>query len=384
MKAERANYFDAGISQKLAPGLQVGVDGYYKQAKNQLDDGLFGQTLILSAFNYAEGRVYGVEFTGSYTTGGFSTYANVAYSVAQGEDWSSAQFLFDPTDLAYVKNHWIYLDHDQRVTGSFGTSYLFNESQRTSTRVYVDALYGSGLRTGFDGQSVAQTFPMAGAFRLTYSVNIGAAQSFKIHQKQILTARLDVVNVTDNIYELRNGTGVGVNAAQYGERSVSLAPSATRSEHAAHLMNNTDANRIMPGYELKDELARYCLPAANQDSNLKLAWVNSICILFLFIGILGARRGVIAIKPVPPIREEVPVVVQPTVLPPQAIAQKPEQAEQNNQPRVLVALPNAPNVNFGVPTVGTLVVPAALASPPAGGPRTHWFALQHRHGRRTA
>ena len=128
-------------------------------------------------------------------------------------------------------------------------------------------------------------------------------------------------------------------------------------------MNNMDANRMNTDYELKDELARFCLPAANQDSNLKLAWANSICILFLCIGILGARRGVIAIKPVPPIREEVPVVVQPTVLPPQAIAQKPEQAEPNNQPRVLVALPNAPNVNFGVPTAGTLVVPAALASP---------------------
>jgi TonB family protein len=125
-----------------------------------------------------------------------------------------------------------------------------------------------------------------------------------------------------------------------------------------------DANRITPVYELKDELARLCLPAANRDANLKLAWVNSICLLFLCIGILGARRGVIAIKPVPPIREEVPVVVQPTVLPPQAIAQKPEQAQPNNQPRVLVALPNAPNVNFGVPTICTLVVPAALASPP--------------------
>jgi TonB family protein len=129
-----------------------------------------------------------------------------------------------------------------------------------------------------------------------------------------------------------------------------------------------DANRTTTAYELKDELARYCLPTANQDSNLKLAWVNSICILFLLIGILGARRGVIAIKPVPPIRVEVPVVVVPTVLPPQAIAQKPEQAEQNNQPRVLVALPDAPDVNFGVPTVGTLVVPAALASPPQVAP----------------
>jgi TonB family protein len=133
-------------------------------------------------------------------------------------------------------------------------------------------------------------------------------------------------------------------------------------------MNNTDANRTISGYELKDELARLCLPSANRDTSLKLAWVNSICILFLLIGIVGGRRGLIVIKPVPPIREEIPVVIQPTVLPPQAIAQKPEQAEQNNQPRVLVALPNAPNVSFGVPTVGTLVVPAALASAPQEAP----------------
>ena len=94
------------------------------------------------------GEVYGVEFTASYTHGGFSTYANIAYSVAKGEDWNSAQFLFrsDPT-LAYVKNHWIYLDHDQTVTGSFGAAYTWNEGRRASTRLYVDAIYGSGLRT---------------------------------------------------------------------------------------------------------------------------------------------------------------------------------------------------------------------------------------------
>ena len=51
-----------------------------------------------------------------------------------------------------------------------------------------------------------------------YSINFGAEQSFKLAKKQMLKARLDIVNVTDNIYELRNGTGVGVNAAQYGER----------------------------------------------------------------------------------------------------------------------------------------------------------------------
>jgi hypothetical protein len=48
------------------------LDGYYKTAQQQLDDGLFGQTLILSAFNYEKGRVYGLELTTSYQNNGFS------------------------------------------------------------------------------------------------------------------------------------------------------------------------------------------------------------------------------------------------------------------------------------------------------------------------
>src|ERR1035438_3986505 len=110
-----------------------------------------------------------------------------------------------------------------------------------------------------------------------------------------------------------------------------------------------DANRTTPAYELKDDLSRLCLPSASRDVNLKLAWANSVCLLFLLIGIAGARRGVIFIKPVPPIRVEVPVVVQPAVLPPQAVTQKTEQAEPSPQPQVLVVLPTTPNINFGVP-----------------------------------
>jgi outer membrane receptor protein involved in Fe transport len=216
VKSERANYFDVGAGQKLAPGLQVGVDGYYKASKNQLDDGLFGQTLILSAFNYAKGEVYGVEFTGSYKRGGLSTYANVALSVAKGKEWSSAQFLFDPADAAYVQNNWIHLDHDQLVSGSFGAAYTLNESSKSSARAYVDALYGSGLRT--DSMVGGMTIPNGGTVPAYYSVNVGAEQSFKVGQRQFLKARLDVVNLTDKIYELRNGSGVGVNAAQFGER----------------------------------------------------------------------------------------------------------------------------------------------------------------------
>lgn len=131
-----------------------------------------------------------------------------------------------------------------------------------------------------------------------------------------------------------------------------------------------DANRISPGYELKDPLARYCLPSADRDGSLKLAWVNSVCILFLLIGIAGARRGIISIKPVSPIREIVPVVVMPQTVPPQTVVpQNKEQPQNHNeQPRVLVALPNAPHVSFSVPTIGALTTSAELATAPPLNP----------------
>ncbi len=194
----------------------AGVDGYYKTAKDQLDDGLFGQTLIQSAFNYREGKIYGVEFTTSYAQGGFSAYANVAYSVARGKDWSSAEFLFHPADAAYVKTHWIALDHDQEVSGSFGASCLWKRADGSS-RLYVDALYGSGLRPDAMAPG-GSNIPNGGTVPAYYSVGMGFEEIFKIGGKDRVRARFDVVNITDNVYELRDGAGVGVNAAQYGMR----------------------------------------------------------------------------------------------------------------------------------------------------------------------
>ena len=227
VKAERANYYDAGIAQTILPGWNVGLDGYYKTAQQQLDDGLFGQTLILSAFNYEKGRVYGLEFTTSYQTNGFSVYGNAAYSVAQGENWDSAQFLFGDSapdnnaDLNYVKNHWIYLDHDQTYSATTGVSYRFKEGRDYSTLAYMDLVAGSGLRQdggGLEDGPGSNPIPNGASVPDYYTLNLGLEQTFKVANKQFLKARIDVINVTDNVYELRSATGVGVNAAQYGMR----------------------------------------------------------------------------------------------------------------------------------------------------------------------
>ncbi len=221
VKAERANYFDAGISQKITPHLTVGVDGYYKIARDQLDDGTFDQTLILSSFNYAKGRVRGVEFTGNYNQGGFSSYVNVSVARAEGMGAESAQFLWpDQTVVDYVNTHWIVLDHDQFVSASVGASYLWRQSYTKSALFYVDSVIGTGLRQDGPGLIPGSTDPIPNGSSVGdyYNINLGVEEDFRIHHGRVLKARLDVVNITDNSYALRTGSGVGVFAPQYGER----------------------------------------------------------------------------------------------------------------------------------------------------------------------
>src|SRR6266852_4919982 len=120
---ERDHYFDAGITQQVIPGLNVGVDLYYKKARDLIDEGQFGPALIFHTFNYAKGRVYGVEQTGSYTHENLYLYENFDYSVAQGTQVESGQFNFSPDELAFIKTHYIFLDHDQTFSASAGAVY---------------------------------------------------------------------------------------------------------------------------------------------------------------------------------------------------------------------------------------------------------------------
>ncbi len=205
-KSERSNYFDAGATQTFFKSLQFGLDGYYKHAVQQIDEGQFGTAIIESPFNYRYGDVYGVEGTATYVNGGFEAYANAAYSVAKGKQIDSSQFLFDPDELAYIQNHKVFLDHDQTVTISSGVSYLYKPS---GTRVYGDLLYGSGLRDGF-----ANT----GRLPMYYTFNVGFEQSFHLPHLGQAHARFDLVNLTDRVYELRDGSGIGVGAPQFGQR----------------------------------------------------------------------------------------------------------------------------------------------------------------------
>ena len=108
VKPERSDYYDAGITQVVFPGLTVGVDGYYRNVRNLLDEGQFGAALILSPFNYRTGYVYGTELTASYQIENFTAFANFAYSVARATDIVSSQFEFEPDELDFIAQHHVY------------------------------------------------------------------------------------------------------------------------------------------------------------------------------------------------------------------------------------------------------------------------------------
>ncbi len=206
--AERADYFDVGVSQKLTRGLTLGVDSYYKVSSNLIDEGQFGAPIILTPFNYLHGRQYGVELSASYARGPLNAYANLAYARNQGRDIISSQFNFDPADLAYIATHYIYLDHDQTLTGSAGVSYLWR-----GMRLGADLIYGSGLRaTGPDG------IPNGDHLSDYVQVNLSLSHKFEAAPLGPLEVRVDVTNAFDHLYEIRDGTGVGVGAPQFGPR----------------------------------------------------------------------------------------------------------------------------------------------------------------------
>jgi outer membrane receptor protein involved in Fe transport len=222
---EKANYYDIGVQQKFLPELTVGLDSYYKQARDLIDEGQFGAPIVLTPFNYRYGQNYGVEFTVNYATGPLSIYFNTATQRTRGKALESAQFNFDPAAYEYTQNHWISVDHEQQYTSSAGLSYLWND-----TRFSIDALLGSGLRKDLvaanpivlaDG-TTTDHIPNGAHLPYYRQVNLGVSHTFRNlgigSAKNAPTVRLDVINVFDTAYEIRNGTGIGVGAPQWGPR----------------------------------------------------------------------------------------------------------------------------------------------------------------------
>jgi len=206
-RAETDDYYDVGAQQKVG-ALTLGIDGYWRDAKNLIDEGQFGAPIVLTPFNYQVGKIRGLELSATYAKGPFSAWANLAYTRGKGRNIISSQFNFAPDDLAFIASHYIFLDHNQTYTASAGASYRWGNFKLSG-----DLLFGSGLRRDLmlaDGSSV----PNGGHLPAYTQVNLAA--SYRLAAAGGIELRLDVVNLFDARYEIRDGTGVGVGAPQWG------------------------------------------------------------------------------------------------------------------------------------------------------------------------
>src|SRR5580698_11335360 len=99
--------------------------------------------------------------------------------------------------------------------------FFFFSSRRRHTRLTcdwssdvcssdLDMFYGSGLRNG--DANIGTVAPYA-------QFNVGIAREFLLPgDTKPTTLRFDVVNLFDSIYVIRDGSGIGVFAPQFGPR----------------------------------------------------------------------------------------------------------------------------------------------------------------------
>ena len=102
---------------------------------------------------------------------------------------------------------------DSSWTGSAGIAYTLNKDSDHPTRLAVDAVVQSGLRASTGTVPNGIALPAYGVANLPVAQKVAAGTEL----------RLDALNVADTVYQIRNGTGVGAGAPQFGLRRTILA-----------------------------------------------------------------------------------------------------------------------------------------------------------------
>jgi outer membrane receptor protein involved in Fe transport len=201
---EKDYYWDAGILHHFGDHLTVTENAYFRLSQDLIDLGQFGNVPIFQPFNYQRGRIWGSEFSATYNWENLSVRGNFTYSVAQGNEVASGQFNFAPDELAFIRNHYIMLDHSQQYTASGGITYRWRNYLFS-----MDGLYGSGLRSGF-----ANTDELGENFQIDLAMEKG----WQVPKLGNVKTRVVLINVTDNINELRDGSGIGIFEPGFGPR----------------------------------------------------------------------------------------------------------------------------------------------------------------------
>jgi outer membrane receptor protein involved in Fe transport len=142
----------------------------------------------------------------NYDQGGFRAYGNLSHEITMVKEVVSNQYLIgDPVELAHLASSYTYASDAQTVTASSGASYRWH-----SMLASIDGFYGSGLRAGFANEQHSPGYTQW---------NAAVSHDFDPWRNQKpLRLRLSALNLFDHSYVLREASGIGEFAPQYGPR----------------------------------------------------------------------------------------------------------------------------------------------------------------------
>jgi hypothetical protein len=119
---ERDDYFGAGLQQRLGP-LTLGLDGYWRTARNYLAAHETIGSALTTAFAFRRARVRGLELSATYARRSLTAWANLALTRARARTIIGGDPLFAPAALAAASVRAVPLASERPLTASAGLTW---------------------------------------------------------------------------------------------------------------------------------------------------------------------------------------------------------------------------------------------------------------------
>lgn len=204
---EESDQGDLAFDWAPAPHVNVTVDAYRKTSKDLLDEGQFAEPLVTVPFNFAKGRSQGADAQVAWRDGSVSAWFGLSLQRLRGVRIVSSEYNFSTAELNYVNAHWVDLDGGERANASAGASWR------------SDNLFLSGQATYGAGAVATKKTPNDSTLPQRWRIDLSAIRGLDLPAPLgAIDVRADIVNLLDQVNELRDGTGLTLGGRQYGPR----------------------------------------------------------------------------------------------------------------------------------------------------------------------
>ena len=203
---EQDDYLDAGVQQKMG-AFTVGLDGYWRSARNYIDDHQTFGSALPAAFAFKRAQMKGLELSGTYASRGTTAWANLSLSKSEARTIVGGAALFSPASIAAAADRYVPLASDRPVTASAGLTQRFGKFSLGG-----DTLVSSGaVRT------LAASLPNGDRHSTYAAFELAAVYHAKIANRPA-DIRLDLTNLTNVHYPTNDATNLRGGWTRWGRR----------------------------------------------------------------------------------------------------------------------------------------------------------------------